>query len=268
MSNGDSFVLSDEELQKIIDDALGSAPPIDDMPVSDQIIQGPDGLFYFVYTLEAQDIDGLNSDVTVYYTDTSNYKQNFTRASVDELKASGISFGSLAEVDSRLKGRNPIHLLLDDLQDELKLNDYLLKAAESDGNFAAVGVFLESLFEGKPASYVDYAVVSPYINALSGDQLTYFQAMALGEDPAASWLTYLVIGLGFIVGGEAKSSTMNLKSTEVSGYRALGMLGINFGRWEVLGGYQYSVFEYKNFSTTKNLSLSGGLMVFGIGMGF
>ena len=75
-------------------------------------------------------------------------------------------------------------------------------------------------------------------------------------------------GLGFIVAGEAKSSTMNLKSTEVSGYRALGMLGINLGRWEVLGGYQYSVFEYKNFSTTKNLSLSGGLMVFGIGMGF
>ena len=32
--------------------------------------------------------------------------------------------------------------------------------------------------------------------------------------------------------------------------------------------YQYNVFEYKNFSTTKNLSLSGGLMVFGIGMGF
>ena len=61
---------------------------------------------------------------------------------------------------------------------------------------------------------------------------------------------------------------MNLKSTEVSGYRALGMLGINFGRWEVLGGYQYNVFEYKNFSTTKNLSLSGGMMVFGIGMGF
>ena len=148
----EDFTLSQEELDEIIKNSLSGAPPIDDMPVSDQIIQGPDGLFYFVYTLKAADIDGLNSDVTVYYTDTSNYKQNFTRGSVDELK----------------------------------LNDYLLKAAESDGNFAAVGVFLESLFEGKPASYVDYAVVSPYINALSGDQLTYFQAMALGEDPAAN----------------------------------------------------------------------------------
>ena len=67
MSNGDSFVLSDEELNKILEEALENAPPIDDMPVSDQIIQGPDGLFYFVYTLKAEDIEGLNSDVTVYY---------------------------------------------------------------------------------------------------------------------------------------------------------------------------------------------------------
>ena len=75
-------------------------------------------------------------------------------------------------------------------------------------------------------------------------------------------------GLGFIVDGEAKSSTLNLNSTEVNGYRALGMLGINFDKWELLGGYQYSVFEYKSFSTTKNLSLTGGLMVFGIGIRF
>ena len=76
------------------------------------------------------------------------------------------------------------------------------------------------------------------------------------------------LGAGFIVSGEAKSSTLNLESTDVSGYRAMGLLGTNFGRWEALGGYQYSRFEYKNFSTTKNLTLSGGLMVFGIGMGF
>ena len=76
------------------------------------------------------------------------------------------------------------------------------------------------------------------------------------------------LGAGFIVSGEAKSSTLNLESTDVSGYRAMGLLGTNFGRWEALGGYQYSSFEYKNFSTTKNLTLSGGLMVFGIGMGF
>ena len=89
----EDFTLSEEELNKIINDSLTGAPPIDDMPVSDQIIKGPDGLFYFVYTLKAADIDGLNSDVTVYYTDTSNYKQNFTSGSVEELKASGLSFG-------------------------------------------------------------------------------------------------------------------------------------------------------------------------------
>ena len=88
------------------------------------------------------------------------------------------------------------------------------------------------------------------------------QAYTFGDDYT------FTIGTGLIVGGEAKSSTMNLKSTEVSGYRAMGLLGVNFGSWEVLGGYQYSVFEYKNFSTTKNLSLSGGLIVFGIGIGF
>jgi len=76
------------------------------------------------------------------------------------------------------------------------------------------------------------------------------------------------VGTGLIVNGEAKSSTMNLKSTEVSGYRAVGLLGTNFGSWEALGGFQYSIFEYKNFTTTKNLSLSGGLIVFGVGKGF
>jgi hypothetical protein len=186
MSNGDSFVLSDEELKKIIDDALNGAPPIEDMPVADTLIKGDDGLFYFVYTLKAEDIDGLDQDVTVYYTDTTNYKQSFTTGNVDDIKASGLFFGDLSEVDTRMKGRNPLHLLLDDLKDELKLNDYILKAAESDGNFNAVGVFLESLFEGRPAEYKDYAIASDYINALSGDQLAYFKAQALGTDPKAN----------------------------------------------------------------------------------
>jgi hypothetical protein len=156
------------------------------MPVADTLIKGDDGLFYFVYTLKAEDIDGLDQDVTVYYTDTTNYKQSFTTGNVDDIKASGLFFGDLSEVDTRMKGRNPLHLLLDDLKDELKLNDYILKAAESDGNFNAVGVFLESLFEGRPAEYKDYAIASDYINALSGDQLAYFKAQALGTDPKAN----------------------------------------------------------------------------------
>lgn len=180
------FSLSEEELNKIINESLSSAPPIEDMPVADTLIKGDDGLFYFVYTLKAEDIDGLDQDVTVYYTDTTNYKQSFTTGNVDDIKASGLFFGDLSEVDTNMKGRNPLHLLLDDLKDELKLNDYILKAAESDGNFNAVGVFLESLFEGRPAEYKDYAIASDYINALSGDQLAYFKAQALGTDPKAN----------------------------------------------------------------------------------
>ena len=75
-------------------------------------------------------------------------------------------------------------------------------------------------------------------------------------------------GAGVIVDGEAKSSTLNLKSTAVSGYRVMGLMGTDFGKWEFLGGYQNSTFEYKKFTTTKNLSISVGLMVFGIGVGF
>jgi len=73
---------------------------------------------------------------------------------------------------------------------------------------------------------------------------------------------------GVIVDGEAKSTTLNLKSTAVSGYRVMGLVGADFGKWEFLGGYQYSTFQYKNFTISKNLNLFGGLMVFGIGLGF
>ena len=75
-------------------------------------------------------------------------------------------------------------------------------------------------------------------------------------------------GAGVIVDGEAKSSTLNLKSIAVSGNRAMVLLGTDLGKWEFLGGYQYSAFEYKNFNSTKNFNMSGGLMVFGIGVGF
>ena len=75
-------------------------------------------------------------------------------------------------------------------------------------------------------------------------------------------------GVGVIVDGEAKSSTLNLKSTAVSGNRVMVLLGTDLGKWEFLGGYQYSTFEYKNFTSTKNFNMSGGLMIFGIGVGF
>ena len=74
-------------------------------------------------------------------------------------------------------------------------------------------------------------------------------------------------GMGVIVGGDAKSSTQNLKSDEVGGYRIMGLIGTSLGRWELLGGYQYSSFDNKKFAKNKTLSISGGLMVLGIGVG-
>ena len=50
-------------------------------------------------------------------------------------------------------------------------------------------------------------------------------------------------GTGVIIDGEAKSSTLNLESTAVSGYRVMGLMGTDLGKWEFLGGYQYSTFE-------------------------
>ena len=78
----------------------------------------------------------------------------------------------------------------------------------------------------------------------------------------------LGFGVGFIVDGEAKSSTLNVKSKEVGGNRAFFFIGRSIGKLEVLGGYQYSIFEYKSFTSTKDLKMTAGLIVFGIGIRF
>ena len=75
-------------------------------------------------------------------------------------------------------------------------------------------------------------------------------------------------GAGIIVDGEAKSSTLNAKSTEVSGNRLMFFIGNSVGNWEFFGGYQFSTFEYKNFTSTENLNMTSGLIVFGIGVRF
>ena len=80
--------------------------------------------------------------------------------------------------------------------------------------------------------------------------------------------TTLTLGLGIITNGEAKSSALNTSSTKVSGYRFMGFLGNNFGKWELLGGYQYSTFTYEKLSSANDYSASGGLVVIGFGMGF
>ena len=80
--------------------------------------------------------------------------------------------------------------------------------------------------------------------------------------------TTLTLGLGIITNGEAKSTAFGTSSTTVSGYRFLSYLGKNFGKWELLGGYQYSTFSYEKLSSANDYSASGGLFVIGFGMEF
>jgi uncharacterized caspase-like protein len=80
--------------------------------------------------------------------------------------------------------------------------------------------------------------------------------------------TTIIFGLGIITNGEAKSAAFGTSSTSVSGYRFLSYLGNNFGKWELLGGYQYSTFSYEKLTSANDYSAAGGLMVIGFGLEF
>ena len=67
--------------------------------------------------------------------------------------------------------------------------------------------------------------------------------------------TTLTLGLGIITNGEATSSALHTNTQKVSGYRFMGFLGKNFGRWELLGGYQYSNSHLPKFFPRKPINL-------------
>ena len=174
----------DWDIQQAVNQALaaGEIPQVEDtVPKPDYIQKGSDGLFYFFYTIKSEDLEGLQSDVTVYYTSSSNYKMSVTSGSADETKANSISFGAIEEVDARYRGYNPLDILINSIKKEGDLNPYLF-TEEEDGSYAVLGLFLESIFEGTPLTYEDYAYVSPKIAALNSDQLAYYRAIALGTD--------------------------------------------------------------------------------------
>jgi hypothetical protein len=106
---------------------------------------------------------------------------DITPGSADADKASSISFGAIEEVDAKFRGYNPLDILTTSIKKEGDLNPYLF-TKEQDGTYAVLGLFLESIFEGTPLTYEDYAYVSPTIAALNADQLAYFRAIALGTD--------------------------------------------------------------------------------------
>ena len=178
--------MSDIEIK--IDEIIASesAPALEDtVPTPDMIRRGEDGQYYFFYTLEADKVEGLEEDVTVYYLSESDYKLTVDPGSAEEIANTAINFGSIEEVESRLAGLNPIDVLISSIKKEADLNPYLV-TQEDSGEFAVLGLFLESIFEGTPLTYEDYAYVSPTIAALNADQLEYFRAIALGSDREAN----------------------------------------------------------------------------------
>jgi len=163
-----------------------SLPALEDtVPTPDMIRRNEDGQYYFFYTLEADKVEGLEEDVTVYYLSESNYKLTVDPGSAEEIANTAISFGSIEEVQSNLAGLNPIDVLISSIKKEADLNPYLV-VQEDSGEYAVLGLFLESIFEGTPLTYEDYAYVSPTIAALNADQLEYFRAVALGSDREAN----------------------------------------------------------------------------------
>ena len=174
----------DWDIQQAVNEAIaaGQIPELEDtVPKPDYIKEGSDGLYYFFYTVKASELAGLQNDITVFYTSTSSYKMDITPGSADADKASSISFGAIEEVDAKFRGYNPLDILTTSIKKEGDLNPYLF-TKEQDGTYAVLGLFLESIFEGTPLTYEDYAYVSPTIAALNADQLAYFRAIALGTD--------------------------------------------------------------------------------------
>jgi hypothetical protein len=73
------------------------------------------------------------------------------------------------------------------------------------------------------------------------------------------------IGAGIMFDGYAHSSTLNLESNNVVGFRGIFVLGINLGEFEFLTGYHYVNLQYPEFTSSRFLYIKGGMIVFGIG---
>ena len=89
----------------------------------------------------------------------------------------------------------------------------------------------------------------------------------------------LTLGLGTVTDGKGTitSSSKDYTTSKVSGSGYFGMVGVEFGIFEVLVGYRKNSIEYKNFQgdpfgTTvtldTNYKVSGGLLMMGLGLSF
>ena len=89
----------------------------------------------------------------------------------------------------------------------------------------------------------------------------------------------LTLGLGTVSGGKGTitSSSKDYTTSKVSGSSYFGMVGVEFGIFEVLVGYRKLNFGYKDFQRDSsgttvtlgtNYEVSGGLLMMGFGLSF
>ena len=178
-----------------------TSPPDREQPATDvelvvtptaDFVRKANNQYYYFFKIPL-----IEEDLYTFYTsDTLFDGQNFQTESPEELLKSSVFFGGLEQVDSSLADKNPIDLFISEIKAEAVKNPFLLTREEDGavnqlgedigGTYSVLNIYLESLFEGKTLSYSDYAVRSNVINALTGDQLTYFKAIALGTDSASN----------------------------------------------------------------------------------
>ena len=161
-----------------------------EIPVAAQadFVRELDGTYYYFWKIPL-----VEEELYTYYTsDTLFDGQNFEDKSPDDVLSTSVFFGVLEQIPAEFKDKNPIELFISEIKAEAVKNPFLLKKEEAGavnqlgedigGQYSVLNTYLESLFEGKTLSYTDYAVNSNIINNLTGDQLTYFKAIALGTD--------------------------------------------------------------------------------------
>lgn len=156
-------------------------------PTAD-FVREADGKYYYFFKVPL-----VEEELYTYYTsDTLFDGQEFQSETPDSILSSSVFFGDLAQIPAEYSGVNPVDYFISEIKAEAVKNPQLLNVEpdgavnqlgeEIGGTYSVLNVYLESLFEGKTLTYDDYAIRSNIINSLTGDQLTYFKATALGTD--------------------------------------------------------------------------------------
>tara|TARA_R100001086_G_scaffold146309_1_gene77387 strand:- start:1953 stop:3317 length:1365 start_codon:yes stop_codon:yes gene_type:complete len=155
-----------------------------------------DGKYYYVYSIDPEEVNLPASEPTVYFYYVSDYLYDPAKGvpqkeGIDDIEDFAVSFGNLEEIDGDLRG-NPLELLAADIFNETKRNPFLLLKEEEGavnnlgedvgGQYATLYTYLEDLFEQKGYDTKDYDLRSPALMALSAEERAYATALFLGDD--------------------------------------------------------------------------------------